>query len=420
MHARRFLQDARCANSLSTQQFVGFATGTTYTYDQAGNRLTTGGSWARTLLPDAVTTATYDAANRQLTFGSKTMTFDNNGNLATVTEGGQTTTYTWNTRDQLTSLSGPAVTASFAYNALNRRSQKTIGGTTTTFQYDAADIVREVVGGTGVNYLRGLAIDETLARIESTNTAQYLADALGGTVALTDGIGSVATSYTYGPFGQSTTTGSPSPNAFQYTGRENDGIGLYHYRARQYSAVLQRFISEDPIGLAGDDTNLYAYVWNRPVNFSDPLGLWGWLVGVGGSAEAGFVSFGAGGTGSVVGGLFGGGPRGVNLGGVASAGATAGNPAYGKGYPRKGNAIAGAYIGGGVQLGYTNARCAPQLEGEFMTASFNFGLGSLKFNVQYSWSGDIRVVSVGPPVPFLGGGVGIIASGYPTNSWTTR
>jgi uncharacterized protein RhaS with RHS repeats len=36
---------------------------------------------------------------------------------------------------------------------------------------------------------------------------------------------------------------------------------------------MQRFISEDPIGFAGGDPNLYAYVADNPVNYLDPLGL---------------------------------------------------------------------------------------------------------------------------------------------------
>jgi len=43
--------------------------------------------------------------------------------------------------------------------------------------------------------------------------------------------------------------------------------------ARYYHPQLQRFISEDPIGLRGGDTNLYAYVANKPLESRDPLGL---------------------------------------------------------------------------------------------------------------------------------------------------
>src|SRR5262249_10209764 len=52
----------------------------------------------------------------------------------------------------------------------------------------------------------------------------------------------------------------------------NDGTGLYYYRARYYSPVLQRFISEDPIAFAGGDTNLYMYVRGDPVNLRDSWG----------------------------------------------------------------------------------------------------------------------------------------------------
>lgn len=36
---------------------------------------------------------------------------------------------------------------------------------------------------------------------------------------------------------------------------------------------LGRFTAKDPIGFAGGDTNLYAYVMNDPINLTDPLGL---------------------------------------------------------------------------------------------------------------------------------------------------
>ena len=56
------------------------------------------------------------------------------------------------------------------------------------------------------------------------------------------------------------------------TGRENDGTGLYYYRARYYSPKMQRFLSEDPIEFLGGDVNLFAYVNNNPVLDIDPFG----------------------------------------------------------------------------------------------------------------------------------------------------
>jgi hypothetical protein len=47
---------------------------------------------------------------------------------------------------------------------------------------------------------------------------------------------------------------------------------LYYNRARYYDPTLARFISEDPIGLAGG-VNQYAYAGNDPVDGVDPTGL---------------------------------------------------------------------------------------------------------------------------------------------------
>jgi RHS repeat-associated protein len=65
------------------------------------------------------------------------------------------------------------------------------------------------------------------------------------------------------------------PDLAQSTTLDNssDGTSLYYYRARYYHPQLQRFISEDPIGFAGGDVNLYGYVANNPLSFTDPFGL---------------------------------------------------------------------------------------------------------------------------------------------------
>jgi RHS repeat-associated protein len=48
--------------------------------------------------------------------------------------------------------------------------------------------------------------------------------------------------------------------------------GLTRFGARDYDAEGGRWTAKDPIGFAGGDTNLYAYVGNDPVNLSDSTG----------------------------------------------------------------------------------------------------------------------------------------------------
>ena len=188
-------------------------------------------------------------------------------------------TYTWDARNRLVGFNGftadcSPLTASFKYDALGRRIEKTINGVTTQYVYDGWDITREIQGGLATNYIRTLNIDEPLARIKTDGTVRYYqTDALGSVIALTDETGVIKTQYTYDPFGNVTVSGEASDNPFQFAGRENDGTGLLFERNRYYSFELQRYISEDPIKLAGGDINFYVRVGNGPVNRTDPFGL---------------------------------------------------------------------------------------------------------------------------------------------------
>jgi len=259
----------------------------TYTYDAAGNRIKTGGTFARSNIPPALTTTTYNANNQQLTFGTTTETYDLNGNLATTTDVGVTTTYTWNARNQLTGISRTGLTASFTYDSSGRRTGRTVNGVVTNYVYDGLNPVQEKSGATvNANLLTGLGIDEFFTRTDSAGVRSLLPDALGSIVALGDGTGILQTQYTYEPFGFTTQTGAASTSSYKFTGREDDGTGLLYYRARYYHPRLQRFIAEDPIGFLGGDVNLYGYVSDNPVMRRDPRGLWipqaiGTLVGMG-------------------------------------------------------------------------------------------------------------------------------------------
>jgi RHS repeat-associated protein len=134
-------------------------------------------------------------------------------------------------------------------------------------------MVQQVEPQGTTSYLRTLGIDETLGASKPDGSLFLTADGLGSTLTLSDASGGALTDYTYEPFGVPSATSPTVANPFQFTGRENDNLaGLYYYRARYYHPGLQRFISEDPIGFAGGDPNLYEYVGNNPLSFRDPTG----------------------------------------------------------------------------------------------------------------------------------------------------
>ena len=247
----------------------------TYQYDSAGNRVSVGGTFARTLLPEPVASAIYDAANRQIQFGDKQMTFDSDGNLASIVESSGTSTFTWDARNRLMGLSNPSTAASFSYDAFGRRLKKIINAQPTQYLYDDIIPTQEIFGGTvSAKTLTGVRIDEFLTRndIASGVITNLLVDAVGNVIALADISGVIETEHTYEPFGRITASGVSTSNSFQYSGRENDGTGLYYFRARYYDPALQRFVSEDPIKYADKNFNLYSYVANNPINYTDPLG----------------------------------------------------------------------------------------------------------------------------------------------------
>ncbi|WP_147459222.1 RHS repeat-associated core domain-containing protein [Saccharothrix variisporea] len=235
-----------------------------YTYDGAGQPVRTTGAYSRTMLPEPFGTATYDQANRLRTIDGATVTYDADGNL---TSDGRSS-YTWNARGQLASVSGGGLDAAFSYLTDGRRSTRTVNGTTTGFLYDGLNPLQEKVGDRTTD-LTSSGVDGHHLRSAGGATRRFLTDGLGSTVGLVDANGN-GVSYTYEPFGRTYASGVDD-NANRFTGREDDGTGLYFHRARYYSPVLQRFLSEDPIGFDGG-FNLHAYVGNRPTTSIDPLG----------------------------------------------------------------------------------------------------------------------------------------------------
>jgi RHS repeat-associated protein len=143
----------------------------------------------------------------------------------------------------------------------------------TKFIYDGQDVLVDDNNGTLTKYLNGVGIDNKLRVQTGSDVKYFLTDHLGSTNGLSDASGNIASAASYDSFGNA--SGNLSTR-YQFTGREYDNFtGLHYYRARFYDARIGRFISEDPIGLAGGDINLYGYVWNSPNAFTDPSGLRG-------------------------------------------------------------------------------------------------------------------------------------------------
>ncbi len=101
----------------------------------------------------------------------------------------------------------------------------------------------------------------------------YQTDFLGSVRKLTNAAGTVVNSYDYDAFGNFEVRSETVANPYTYTAREFDPeSGLHFYRARYYNPATGRFLSEDPIGLESGDANAYRYVFNSPVNLTDPSG----------------------------------------------------------------------------------------------------------------------------------------------------
>lgn len=228
-----------------------------------------------TVLPTPKTASAADAANRFTRFGPAGYTFDDEGQTRTKTDSQGTTTYDWDARGRLVKVTLPnAQTVGYNYDALGRRVNRLAGGLTTNFLYDNDEVVLDRNNaGTVTDYLNGPRIDHKLRQASTgTGAVYFLQDHLNGTIGLVNASGGVVERLPYEAYGAS--AGS-ALTRYDYTGRERDAVtGLLFYRARWYDPQQGRFISQDPVGFAGGDLDLYAYVANNPLGSADPYGLW--------------------------------------------------------------------------------------------------------------------------------------------------
>jgi RHS repeat-associated protein len=131
-----------------------------------------------------------------------------------------------------------------------------------------------------------LLADEAVTSLSSAGTVQYpLGDHLGTLRDLASyNVGTNTTTIDnhrrYDSYGNLTSeTNAAVDQLFGFTGRALDeSTGLQNNLNRWYDPLTGRWISEDPIGFAAGDMNLYRYVENSTLDFVDPEGLNRWCM----------------------------------------------------------------------------------------------------------------------------------------------
>jgi RHS repeat-associated protein len=264
-------------------------TGTTsqsqnWNYDALGN-------WNSVTTDGSTQTRTANAQNEITSIsGATTPTYDSNGNM-TGDETGKTFVYdAWN---RLVAVkTGSTVLETFGYDGMNRRVSQTVGSTTTNLIYSDQDQVLEeqIDGETTMRYVWSpVYVNAMILRDRATTTPGTLderlwvmQDANWNVIGLVDGSGNVVERYAYTPFGVQTiydatynvrSGGSAYGFGYGFQGMRFDAVsGLNEADERWYSSTLGRWTSNDPIGFAGGEDNLYGMVGDNPVNATDSSG----------------------------------------------------------------------------------------------------------------------------------------------------
>jgi RHS repeat-associated protein len=249
-----------------------------YSYDSNGNR--TGTGYSTTVM------------NETATSPGTTYTYDNAGNMITSKTGSTTTTYTYDYRNRLTEVTtGGTVVATYTYNAMNQRIGVKDNGTQTWTVYDgtsadanpyadfnsSGSLTERYLFGAGV--VTGAVMPVILARTSSGGTtAWYLTDNLGSVRDIVGTSGNELDHIVYDSFGNIVTeTNATNGDRFKFAAMQCDSTtGLQFDHARWYTAADGRFFTQDPLSFTAGDTNLYRYVRNTPLNAVDPNGMDGW------------------------------------------------------------------------------------------------------------------------------------------------
>ncbi|AZK44942.1 RHS repeat-associated core domain-containing protein [Paenibacillus lentus] len=240
----------------------------------------------------AADTFAYDSLNRiQEENGqdlNKKYVYDERGNRLEV-EGQQVrgmtnAEFTFDSLNRLTKVTGEDGTeVSYSYNGDGLLYERAEGTERTRYYYDEqAKLIAEADVSNGTPSLTYTYIYDLAGRLwsrvdQATGEVQYYQfNGHGDVVGLVDSAGNQLNSYTYDIWGNPELEEETVPNIFRYSGEYWDATtDLQYLRARWYDPNAGRFVSKD--SYEGDITNplsqnLYTYVHNNPLMYTDPSG----------------------------------------------------------------------------------------------------------------------------------------------------
>ncbi|SPE37114.1 exported hypothetical protein [Candidatus Sulfopaludibacter sp. SbA3] len=250
----------------------GGAAAARYTYDTNGNR-------TQVTASGTTENAAYDAQDRLTTRGAITYQFAATGELSQTAAASQQTQYQYDALGNLRRvLLAGGKEVRYVVDGENRRTGKLVNGTLAKgFVYQ--DRLRPAAELDGSGNLVSLFVygDTALAPLYFVKGGvKYciLVDHIGSPrLVVNSTTGAIAQRIDYDAFGAVTADSNPGFQPFGFAGGLYDpDTGLVRFGARDYDAAAGRWTAKDPKGLAGGDTNLYAYVGNDPVNHLDPRG----------------------------------------------------------------------------------------------------------------------------------------------------
>ncbi|WP_426161320.1 RHS repeat-associated core domain-containing protein [Pseudomonas sp. PWP3-1] len=222
------------------------------------------------------------AGNRLMIQGDHHYDYDAFGNLIRERRGKGhqlVTEYRYDCQHRLISIKKPnGQTASYRYDPFGRRISKTVDGMTTEFFWQGDKLIAEHHAEHHRSYLYEPDSFRPLAMLEGFGPKEikpyhYQLDHLGTPQELTASDGEIVWSAHYRAYGETTRLDTAKiDNPLRFQGQYFDPeSGLHYNRHRYYNPDIGRYLTPDPVKLAGG-INAYQYVPN-PTGWIDPLGL---------------------------------------------------------------------------------------------------------------------------------------------------